>query len=305
MPNHYETLGISNEADENEIKKAYRKLSLMYHPDRNPSEEAKTKILEVNNAYETLSDAEKKKQYNHELQFGSGQPFMHMDSMNEFNDINNIFNMMFNGMHVHSNMPGVRVFHTNNGGSFRAEFSTSFHQPPPTIHKIVEITLEQCYRGCNVPIEIDRWSVVNNNRTNEKVTVNVDIPPGVDESDTLIMRGQGNSVNEQIKGDIQVNIKIINRTIFRRQGLDLIMSKKIPLKEALCGFAFDIPHINGKNFSLNNNVNPSVVSPGFRKIIPNLGMTRENTTGNLIIELEIEFPECLTDEQRKLLGEVL
>ena len=66
-PTHYETLGVSKDASESEIKKAYRSLSLQYHPDRNPSPDAKAKFQEINDAYETLSDAEKKQQYDNEL----------------------------------------------------------------------------------------------------------------------------------------------------------------------------------------------------------------------------------------------
>ena len=98
MTNHYDTLGVSKEAPEGEIKKAYRKLSLLYHPDRNNSEEANVKMLAINEAYETLSDGEKRRQYDAEQEFGQGGlPFQHMSSMDEFSDINQIFNMMFNG----------------------------------------------------------------------------------------------------------------------------------------------------------------------------------------------------------------
>ena len=70
MTNFYDVLGVAQDASESEIKKAYRNLSLKYHPDRNPSEEAKTKIQQINEAYENLGDAEKREQYNNELRYG-------------------------------------------------------------------------------------------------------------------------------------------------------------------------------------------------------------------------------------------
>ena len=319
MTNHYEVLGISKDASESEIKKAYRKLSLLYHPDRNSSEEATVKMHAINAAYETLSDGEKRQQYNTELEFGHGSmPFQHMNSMDEFSDINQIFNMMFNGggggmpfgggIHsFHSGGPGIRVFHSSGGpGNFRAEFSHSFHQaPPPPIEKKVELTLEQCYRGCSVPIDIERWTIMNGLKVNEIENMNITFPQGIDEQDTLMIKGQGNGSNEQSRGDIHISVKIINRTPFKRQGLDLIYKKTIPLREALCGFTFDIPHINGKIFALNNVANPSVVYPGFKKIIPNLGMTKDGATGNLIIELDVEFPEKFSEEQIVELKKIL
>jgi len=318
MKNYYEILGVKQDASEIEIKKAFRSLSLKYHPDRNHDDEATTKFQCINEAYENLSDAEKRKQHDHELKFGEGNinPFQGMD---EFNDINNIFNMMFGGgsgfggihkMHsmgeMHS-MPGVRIFHNGPGG-FHAEFSTSFNsrpQPPPPIKKIVELTLEQCFHGVSLPVEIEKWSVVNNMKINEIQQVIINIPAGIDENDTLVIKEQGNIINEQLKGDLHISVKINNNTCFKRQGLDLFLQKKLSLKEALCGFVFDIPHLNGKLLSLNNMNNPTVIKPDYKRVVGGLGMTRENATGNLIIEFIIEFPENLTEEQITSLKEVL
>ena len=320
MTNHYETLGLSKEATDSEIKKAYRKLSLQYHPDRNSTDEAVEKMHTINSAYEILSDKEKRNQYDQELEFGNGgMHFQHMNSMDEFADINQLFNMMFHGMPAggpfgggvhtfHSGGPGIRIFHSSGGpGNFHAEFSQSFHHqsPPPTIEKTIELTLEQCFRGCSVPVDIEKWTVLNGKKIHESQNIIINFPAGIDESDTLLLKDQGNIINENLKGDVHLKIKIVNRTPFIRQGLDLIFRKTISLKDALCGFTFDIPHINGKTFALNNNANPSVVYPGFKKVIPNLGMTKENVTGNLIIELEIEFPDKLSGEQIDILKTAL
>jgi DnaJ-class molecular chaperone len=156
-----------------------------------------------------------------------------------------------------------------------------------------------------MPIEIDKWTIINGAKVMEHKTINVTFPPGIDENDVLSLKGAGNEVNEHLKGDVNIHVKLMNNTCFRRQGLDLVMNKKITLKEALCGFIFDIPHMNGKTFSLNNSVNPSIIQPGFRKVIPNLGMMKDNMTGNLIIELEIEFPESLTPEQTEGIKNIL
>uniref|UniRef100_A0A6C0B7R3 J domain-containing protein n=1 Tax=viral metagenome TaxID=1070528 RepID=A0A6C0B7R3_9ZZZZ len=319
MVNHYEALGLSKDANATDIKKAYRKLSLQYHPDRNSSEEAIVKMHAINSAYEILSDNDKRRQYNMELE--GGMPFQHMNSMDEFSDINQLFSMMFGGMQpgmpgppfgggvhtFHSAGPGIRVFQSHGGpGNFRAEFSHNFQQaPPPPIEKTVELTLEQCYRGCSIPIDIERWSIINGQKVNEVENVTITFPQGIDESDALLMKGHGHLINEQIKGDVHVSIKIINRTPFKRQGLDLILRKNIPLKDALCGFTFDINHVNGKTFTLNNATNPSVIYPGFKKVINELGMKKDNITGNLIIELDIDFPDKLTEEQINSIKNIL
>jgi DnaJ-class molecular chaperone len=255
-----------------------------------------------------------------ELKFGKnmgppGNPFGG-GGMEEFHDINNIFNMMFGGIGgggIHRmgsmggmhGMPEIRVFRNGPGG-FHAEFSTNFRQePPPPILKVVDITLEQCFHGVSLPVEIERWTIMNNMKINEIETLNIRIPSGMSDEDTLVLKGRGNVVNENLKGDVHLKINILNDTPFIRKGLDLYFSKNLTLKEALCGFAFEIMHLNGKRLSLNNTTNPTVIKPGFKRVVSNLGLTRENVTGNLIIDFDVEFPEHLTADQIEKLKEFL
>ena len=100
-------------------------------------------------------------------------------------------------------------------------------------------------------------------------------------------------------------MKISNDTEFKRQGLDLVYKKTVTLKESLCGFEFDINHINGKILSFKNVTNPFIIRPGFRKVIPEFGMKRDNNTGNLIIEFDIVFPDSLTQDVITKLSEIL
>jgi DnaJ family protein B protein 4 len=313
MPNHYEVLGVSKDAGEQEIKKAYRSLSLKYHPDRNPSEEAITKIQQVNEAYEILSDQAKRQQYDMEQAGGmhgfgmGGMPFAHMNSMNEFNDINNIFNMMFGGG-MHGGMPGgpnIRVFHGGGPGiNIRTEFSHSFNQRPEPIAKNIQITLEQSYNGCNFTLDIERIVIENNMRRSESETIHLSIPKGVDNDETIVLSDKGNIVNGN-RGELRLIVKVVNNSEFRRNNLDLIFNKKISLKDALCGFVFEINHLNGKRLSLNNATSHTVIKPNFKKVVPNMGMSKENFTGNLIIEFDVEFPDSLTEEQVEGLRNIL
>jgi DnaJ-class molecular chaperone len=313
-PNYYEVLGISQDASDTEIKKAYRTLSLKYHPDRNSTEEAKNKIQKINEAYETLSDTEAKNRYDMELRYGNqgmrfggggGMPFAHMSTMDEFSDINQIFNMMFGGggggfppgfppgMHH----PEIRVFH---GGR-----QMNFQQKPEPIHKTVQITLEQSYAGCNLPVEIERTMIINHVRSTEIETIYVSIPQGIDDNEMMVFENKGHCVNGNVYGDLKISFQIINNTGFRRQGLDLIYNKKISLKDALCGFSFEMEHVNGKKLCLNNKTNPTVIKPNYKKVVPNMGMVREQSTGNMIIDFEVDFPETLTAEQIQQLQLIL
>jgi DnaJ family protein B protein 4 len=316
MADPYQILGVSKTADDDEIKKAYRKLSLRYHPDRNTDADAKEKFQEINNAYESIKTTELRQQ--HEMQGqnpfmgGGGGGGFPGGGGGDFHDINHMFNMMFGGgggfpgMGGGGGMPGVRIFHGGHGGG-GMEFANMFqqmHKPPP-IFKNVDITMKQCYDGCSVPVEIDRWVMEGNIRNMQRDTIYVNIPAGIEESEFLMIPERGNVVNEQMKGDLKIGLRISNTTPFERMGLDLVYKKTITLKEALCGFSFEIRHLNDKTLAIHNKTNVSVISPGYKRVFQQMGMKRNGTIGNLIVEFQVEFPEKLTAEQMDVLGQVL
>lgn len=307
MTNHYEILGVNNTASDDEIKKAYRKMSLQFHPDRNKAPEASGKFQKINDANEVLSDRQRRTVYDMELK--GGNPFASAFQGNgpEFQDMNGIFNAFFGGggmpgmpQDMPHGMPNVRVFHGNRQGGFGQTLS----KPPPII-KNIALTLEQAYQGGSHPISLSKWILVNGRETEEKQTVYITVPPGIDENEMIILRDQGHQLSETVKGDVKITIKIENNTEFKRHGLDLIYEKNLTLKEALCGFVFDIKHINKKEFSFNNSVNPATIKPGQKKVIPELGMIRDKHIGNLIVNFNITFPDRLSAEQIEKLNEIL
>ena len=83
---------------------------------------------------------------------------------------------------------------------------------------------------------------------------------------------------------------------YEQKGLDLFLEKSISLKESLCGFSFELKYLNDKVYTINNQPG-NIIPPDYKKIIPNMGLTRENTKGNLIINFKIIFPTNLTQEQ--------
>ncbi len=105
-------------------------------------------------------------------------------------------------------------------------------------------------------------------------------------------------------GDVKVFIKIINDTGFIRNGLDLTLNKTITLKEALCGFSFDLKYIDGRTFKINNGVG-NIITNNYNKVINKMGLMRDEHVGNLIINFTIEYPTDLTSEQIDGLGNIL
>ena len=134
-------------------------------------------------------------------------------------------------------------------------------------------------------------------------TLYISIPKGVDTDEIITIEDKGNIHNE-ISGDVKIIIKIKNYTKFERKGLDLIYNKEISLKEALCGFSFDMEYIDGKVFKINNNEG-NIISDGYEKNIPNMGMNRDNNIGILTINFKVIYPKKLSLEDIQKIKEIL
>ena len=297
---YYSVLGLNENASDEDIKKAYRKLSLKHHPDRGGTGE---EFKKINEAYSTLGDKEKRKMYhmqkNNPFMMGEGDP-----------GIDNIFKMFFGGgiPGMSPGMPGmvggipgmphVQIF--RNGRPINVN---QIRKPSPII-KTISIKIEDAFTGVTVPIQIERWIMVNNEKRIEKEKIYVPIKSGIDNGEIYVIKDKGNMINDTIKGDIKLFVDVKNNTKFTRDGLDLLLIKKLTLKEALTGFKFDIKHINGKTYTINNE-GGNIIQPNFVKKISNLGMLRDNKQGNLVISFEVTFPEILTKDQMEKLKEIL
>lgn len=280
--NYYDILEIDNSATQEDIKKSYRKLSLLHHPDKNGnSAESINKIQDINEAYEVLSNPERKKMYDNEK---TGLAFP-QDIPMEFQ---NIFNSMF----------GMNDF-GNDGHSFRVFCNgSSVHQVirPPSIMKTISIPLDKVLMNLKIPIEITRFIQEQNQRIQETETIYIDIPKGIDNGEILIIKEKGNVINN-FRGDVKIFIKIENNTEFKRVGLDLVFEKTINLKDSLCGFSFELKYLNGKTYTItNSNTVGHVIYQNYQKIIPNMGLERDGHVGNLVIIFNIKFPEHLSEE---------
>jgi len=292
MTDYYEILGITTTSNSGEIKKAYRQLSIKNHPDRGGNPEDMKKI---NEAYQTLGDPEKKKMYDMQKNnpmFGAMSGGMPGGMMGNPDDI---LNMMFGGGMPFPfpgmggggmGMPQVRIFH--NG---RPVNMANMNKPAPLV-KSIEITLEQAYTGLNYPLKIEKWVMEENIKKIEQETIYVDIKAGIDDSEIIILRNRGNMISDTNIGDIKLFIKVMNNTEFVRDGLDLLLTKNITLKEALIGFQFDFKHLSGKTYTINNKprTRPHPASP---------------LVGNLLICFNIKYPTTITEEQCKQLAEIL
>lgn len=304
MEDYYKTLGVEKGSSAEEIKKTYRKLSMKHHPDRGGD---KATFQRINEAYQVLGDPTKRRNYDMQKE----NPLSSLFGQNGNADMGGFFNMFFGGqMPEGMGQPSVQIF--RNG----VPVQVNMQRKPPPIIKTIEISLEQAYKGQNFPLEIERWIKEDNTRRVEKEKIYVDIPRGIDDGEIIILKDKGNVNGENNVGDIKLHIKVLNKTQYVRDGLDLLLSKKISLKQALIGFTFEIEHISGKSYKLNN-TNGNIIKPFYKKTIPGLGMIRDRKSingmsmmegemkGSLVIAFDIEFPGSLTDNQKKVLEEIL
>ena len=308
---YYSILGINNSASTDEIKKAYRKLSMEYHPDRNNNNLEKSELFKkITESYKILSNEVERKNYDLSLKFSGNidiDPAMVMNMFLNPQEINAILNEIKNGPIMksmffpdnHSTMQFGNMS-THKDSNHINESNTK----PETINKIINITLLEAYNGCKLPISITRWKIENNIKHEQTETIYIDIPKGIDDNELIVLKNKGHIINDSIKGDIEIKINVTNNTNFERIGIDLIYKKSISLKESFCGFSFDLKYIDGREFKINNEAG-NVIPPDFRKIIPKLGMNRENDNGKLIIIFNIIYPKQLSIEQIDKLREIL
>jgi DnaJ-class molecular chaperone len=299
VENFYEILEMLETANLDEIKKSYRRLSMLYHPDRNNNNPDSTaKFQKISEAYETLGDQDKKNEYdmtrnNPFIKMMNGQG-MNGQGMNGrgINPVDEIFSSLF-GMPFGQGSPfgqNIRVFH--NGVQVNQPI---FLQKPTSINKKIVVPINKILTGTIIPIDVERWLIHDGHKIFENETVYVTIPKGIDDGEIVILKEKGNISSDDCKGDIKIIIKIENNTEFKRSGLDLIYVKIITLKEALCGFTFELKFITDKIYTINNS-SGNIISSGYKKIIPNMGFSREQHIGNLIIMFDIKFPDKLSEE---------
>ena len=311
--NLYERLSLSNDATASEIKKAYHRLSLKHHPDRNQNSEESTKMFQkIGEAYDTLGDPVKKRQYDLSQSLGIDR-----DTMPQFNDMEELFTNIFGmsgGMGGGMGAFPFRGMSTNDMPSGKMNFAM-FHNgipvnmnmgsnKPTAITKRLEIDIDIVLTGGKVPVEYERWVLEGGVKRVETTKIYVDIIQGIDNNETIVVKDVGNIIHDNCIGDLKVLIQVRNDSEYIRNGLDLMVDKTISLKEALCGFSFELKYLNGKTYTITNKEG-SIVVPDYTKLIPNMGLQRGSARGHLIIRFHIKFPSSLNLDSIEKLKELL
>lgn len=316
---YYEVLGINKNADEKEIKHAYRKLAKKYHPDTNPGDKAaEQKFKEVTEAYNVLSDAEKKKLYDQygfaafEEGFGAGGAhagsgayttggFGNGSGYQEFHfnggDMGDIFDDLFGnifhsekGRRSQGSSFGQKGFGADSFGN------GSFERKGADAHAEIEISFDEAVSGCDKIIHL-------RDETGKQTSLQVHIPAGIDEGQSIRLKGQGApGMSGGAAGDLMLKVHIREKAGYERKGNDVYVTVRIPYTTAVLGGEAIVPTLTGK---VSCKIAAGTQS-GSKIRLKNKGiasMKNPSQRGDEYIIIQIEVPKNLTSEERQKLLE--
>ena len=294
----YKVLGVSKDADEATIKKAYRKLARTWHPDQNKGNpEAEERFKEIGEAYTVLSNPEQRQQYDAIRAMGAGgfrgSAGGGGASGVNFEDIFGAFGGG-NGGNVRFSTSGggaginlddiLGAFGGFGGGSSRG--SSPYQQAPQKgedLHASTRITLKQSLSGVNIKLAV----------SGKPMTVKV--PKGIKDGQSVRLRGKGKaSINGGNAGDLIVTIHVEEDPVYSREGNDLRMTLPVTFAEATLGANVELPLIDGSTVTVKV---PAGSDSGRTLRLKGRGVATKKGTGDLLATISVVVPKDLTPEQ--------
>lgn len=276
---HYATLGVAENASQDDIKKAYRKLAMQHHPDRNNGDDTKFKEIQI--AYDAVGDEQKRQQYDMQRQNPGGIRFN-----------------MHNGQH-----PDIEEMLRNFGFGFAQRGQDPFSGFRRQARKNQDLRVEVMIPMSST-LEPQKKTISIQNTTGKRDSVEVNVPRGVTPNSTIKYPGLGDNHYEDLpRGDLYVLVRVQNDTNYQVHNLDLIKVLDINALDAIIGTKVNVTSITGKQFEM---VIPAGTQHGRKFKIPSQGLyaMNQSSRGGLIVVANIIIPTDLTHEQIKTLQSI-
>ena len=305
---YYETLGVKKDSSPQEIKKAYRKLAMKYHPDRNKGDkEAEEKFKKISEAYAVLSDPEKRKQYDTFGASGFQQRYSQEDIFRGFDlgDILKEFGLggMGGGFRTAGGQgsPFETFFFQSGGpGGGRTSFRTAGQQQQPMkgsdLTYEMAVSLDEILNGAEKTISLRSEGKVQN--------VSVKIPKGIREGQKLRLAGKGSpSPYGGPPGDLFLIIREQPHPVFTREENNLVTEQSIPFSKACLGAEITVRSLEGKDLKVKI---PAGIQPQSKLRLKGHGLPggKNGHRGDIFVKISVEVPKKLSEEQKKLVREL-
>ncbi|MEZ4699424.1 MAG: J domain-containing protein [Rhodothermales bacterium] len=298
--NYYTVLGVSEDADADAIKKAYRKLARQHHPDKNPGKAgAEERFKEIQEAYDVLGDPEKRKQYDtlrkNPYAGFAGNPYAGDGGQRGFYRTPD-------GAYVRFDTSGDTPY--SDAGSGFEGFSDLFDQffaqqraepsggrrprraPGADIESVLPLTFDEALRGGKREISLPDGD-----------TVRIDVPEGVDNGFKIRLKGRGQA-GAGGRGDLYIRFEVSPHPRFERKGNDVLVTETIGLIDAVTGASRVVTDPYGRSVKM---AIPAGLQVGKTLRLRGQGIKTEKGRGDMLVKIDVRFPERLSEEARAAL----
>ncbi|KAF6203268.1 hypothetical protein GE061_003686 [Apolygus lucorum] len=325
---YYKTLGVPKTATSEDLKKAYRKLALEFHPDKNKNPGAEEKFKEIAEAYEVLSDDNKRQVYDRFGEEGlkqgaggrpgsaAGRYSYHGDPRATFAHVfggaspfDSIFADFFGGLDpTSSTSQQTRIFIFEDGpggGGFFTSGVGAMAQDPPVERELL-VSLEELAQGVTKSMKITKNVLKTDGTTRkESKVLQVQVKPGWKAGTKVIFPREGDQRRNRVPADIVFIIKDKPHPKFKRDGADILYTAKVTLKNALLGNSIEVPTLSGEKVTLKFK---EPIKPGTVRRLAGHGLPNpkdQTKKGDMVVTIEVLFPDQLSPADREAISKHL
>lgn len=325
MSDFYQILGVSKNATEDEIKKAYKKLALQYHPDRNKDPKAVEKFKEITESYNVLSDKSKRQQYDmmgssgfggfNQAGFGSSSSQFGFDFEDLFNAFTGANSFNHQGQARGADLQlsiqltleeifegcvkkvSIKKYHECENCSGTGSADSKVHTCSKCSGKGYSVQgagFLQIQRACSTckgsgkQIPLACAKCAGQGRMRKNIEVQINVPKGVDNGQDLRLVGQGDAGAGGRSGDLYVKVSVFAHNIFERKGLDLYCDLHINIDTAILGGVVQVPTIERKPIDITI---PAATQPGAVLRVKGKGLVRNGVIGDMYCVVKVEIPK--------------